>query len=69
MKTELQPKDLFERRNTSDVFNRQVIMGMLRVLNRRLVYDNVWEKDNIQPVTVQTFFDFGGGSSSSERFI
>ena len=69
MKTELQPKDLFERRNTSDVFNRQVIMGMLRVLNRRLVYDNVWEKENIQPVTVQTFFDFGGGSSSSERFI
>lgn len=69
MKTELQPKDLFERRNTSDVFNRQVIMGMLRVLNRKLVYDNVWTKDDCDPVTVQTFFDFGGGSQSSERFI
>ena len=69
MKTELNPKDLFERRNTSDVFNRQVIMGMLRILNRKLVYDNVWEKDDVQPVTVQTFFDFGGSSLSSERFI
>ena len=46
-KTELQPKDLFELRNTSDVFNRLVILGMLRILNRRLVYDNIWNKDTI----------------------
>lgn len=60
---------MFERRNTTDVFNRLVIMGMLRILNNRLVYDQVWEKDEIQQVTVPFFFDFGGGSTSSERFI
>lgn len=68
-KTNLQPKDLFELRNTSDVFNRLVILGMLRILNRRLVYDNIWDKDNIQEVTVPTFFDFSGGTLTSERFI
>ena len=68
-KTQITPKDLFERRNTTDVFNRLVIMGMLRILNNRLVYDQVWEKDEIQQVTVPFFFDFGGGSISSERFI
>lgn len=68
-KTELQPKDLFELRNTSDVFNRLVILGMLRILNRRLVYDNIWNKDTIQEVTVPTFFDFSGGTLTSERFI
>ena len=68
-KTNLQPKDLFELRNTSDVFNRLVILGMLRILNRRLVYDNIWDKDTVQEVTVPTFFDFSGGTLSSERFI
>ena len=68
-KTELQPKDLFELRNTSDVFNRLVILGMLRILNRRLVYDNIWNKDTIQEVTVPTFFDFSGSTLTSERFI
>ena len=68
-KTELQPKDLFELRNTSDVFNRCVIMGMLRVMNRRLVYENIWDKDQVQEVTVPTFFDFSGGTLNSERFI
>lgn len=61
-KTDLQPKDLFELRNTSDVFNRLVIMGMLRILNRKLVYDQVWDKDDVQEVTVPTFFDFGSAS-------
>ena len=68
-KTELQPKDLFEKRNTSDIFNRQVIMGLLRVVNRKLVYDIIWDKDDCEQMTVATFFDFGGGSQSSERFI
>ena len=68
-KTNLQPKDLFELKNTSDVFNRLVILGMLRILNRRLVYDNIWDKDTIQEVTVPTFFDFSGGTLTSERFI
>lgn len=68
-KTEIRPKDLYERRNTSDVFNRLVVMGLLRVINRKLTYDNVWGKDDIEEVTVPTFFDFSGGTLTSERFI
>ena len=32
-KTEITAKQLYENRNTSDVFSRLVIMGVLRVLN------------------------------------
>ena len=45
--TPIQPKNLFEKRNTSGVFNRLVIMGMLRILNRKLVYEQVWSKDDV----------------------
>ena len=70
-KTQLTPKQLFERRNTTDVFNRLVIMGLLRILNRKLVYQQVWNdsEDGIQNYTVPFFYDFGGSNSSSERFI
>ena len=69
--TKLTPKQLFERRNTSDVFNRSVIIGLLRILNRKLVYQQIWDdtEDGIQNVTVPFFFDFGGSNISSERFI
>ena len=69
--TKLTPKQLFERRNTSDVFNRGVIAGLLRILNRKLVYQQIWDDtiDGIQNVTVPFFFDFGGSNISSERFI
>jgi len=41
-KTSNTPKDLYELRNTSDVFSRLVIMGILRILNQQLVYTQVW---------------------------
>lgn len=68
-KTNITPKDIFEKRNTSDVFNRLVIMGMLRILNKKLIYEQVWSKDEVQSVTVPFFFNFGMSSNSSERFI
>ena len=70
-KTQLTPKQLFERRNTSDVFNRSVIMGLLRILNQKLVYQQIWNdsEDGIENVTVPFFFDFGGSNVNSERFI
>ena len=70
-KTQLTPKQLFERRNTTDVFNRLVIIGLLRILNRKLVYQQVWNdsEDGIQNYTVPFFYDFGGSNLSSERFI
>ena len=70
-KIELTPKQLFEKRNTDDVFDRQVIIGILRVFNRKLFYEQVWDdtEDNIQNVCVPFFYDFGGSNTNSERFI
>lgn len=70
-KTEINPKQLFEQRNTSNVFDREVIVGLLRILNRKLVYQQIWDDTStgIQNVTVPFFYDFGGGNVNSERFI
>lgn len=70
-KTTINPKNLYENRNTSDVFSRLVVMGILRILNQQLKYTQVWEdtSDGIQEVTVPFFFDFSGGSTTSEKFI
>lgn len=71
MKTKLTPKNLYERRNTDDIFSRLIIMGILRILNNQLQYEQVWEdnEDGTQMVNVPFFFDFGGGGNTSERFI
>lgn len=70
-KTKLTPKQLFERRNTDDVFNRLVIMGFLRILNQKLIYQQIWNdnENGIQNITVPFFYDFGGSNNNSERFI
>lgn len=69
--TKLTPKQLFEQRNTSDVFNREVLIGMLKILNRKLVYTQIWDDsaNGTQNVTVPFFYDFGGSNINSERFI
>lgn len=70
-KTKIAPKNLYENRNTSDVFSRLVVMGILRILNQQLKYTQVWEdsSEGIQEITVPFFFDFSGGSTTSEKFI
>lgn len=70
-KTQLTPKQLFEQRNTTDVFNREVIKGLLKILNKQLVYTQVWSDtdEGIQNITVPFFYDFGGSNMNSERFI
>jgi hypothetical protein len=42
-KTVLTPKQLYERRNTDDIFDRSVIIGVLRVLNRKIFYTQIWD--------------------------
>jgi hypothetical protein len=46
-------------------------MGMLKILNKKLTYQQVWEdsEDGVQDVTVPFFFDFSGGATTSEKFI
>lgn len=70
-RTEITPKQLFERRNTDDIFDRSVLVGLLRVFNRRLYYQQVWDdtEQGIQNVCVPFFYDFGGSNNNSEKFI
>lgn len=70
-KTKITNKRLYELRNTSDVFSRLIVMGMLKILNKKLTYQQVWEdsEDGVQDVTVPFFFDFSGGATTSEKFI
>jgi hypothetical protein len=46
-------------------------MGLLRILNMKLKYTQVWEDDeeHTEEITVPFFYDFSGGSVTSERFI
>lgn len=69
--TVLTPKQLFERRNTDDVFDRQVLVGLLRILNRKIFYTQIWDntEEGVQNVCVPFFYDFGGSNINSERFI
>ena len=68
---EITQKQLYEQRNTSDVFTRLVIMGLLRILNKQLYYTQVWDdtEEGIENVTVPFFYDFSGGTVTSEKFI
>ena len=70
-KTKVNSKQLYQRRNTSDVFTRLIIMGVLRTLNTKLSYEQIWEdtEEGIEKIVVPFFFDFTGGSITSERFI
>lgn len=69
--TEITPKQLYEKRNVSDIFDREIIAGVLSILNKRLVYQQIWneDEDKIENITVPFFYDFGGGNPNSEKFI
>lgn len=70
-KTQLTPKQLFETRNTTDVFDRAILVGLLKVFNRRLFYEQRWDdtEEGIENVCVPFFYDFGGSNQNSEKFI
>lgn len=68
-RTEVIPKDLYERRNTDDIFTRNVIGGLLKVLNNTLSYDQIWDdkKGLAEKITVPFYYDLG--NPLGERFI
>lgn len=70
-KTKIQKTNYYENRNTSDILSRLVILGLLRVLNMKLIYTQVWgpEDKDVEKIIVPFFYDFSGGAASSERFI
>lgn len=56
---------LYSRYNTDDVFNRCVIIGLLDLLNHKMSYEQIWDDNIVEKVTVPFMYDFG---SSDERF-
>lgn len=58
---------VLEMHNTDDILIRNVIGGVLSILNNNIKYDQIWDKDIVENVTLPWFFDMG--NSSSERFM
>lgn len=56
---------LYSRYNYDDVFNRNVIIGLLDLLNHKMSYDQIWDDNVVEKVYVPFMYDFG---SSDERF-
>lgn len=58
---------VLEMHNTDDILIRNVIGGVLSILNNNINYEQIWGKDIVENVTLPWFFDMG--NSSSERFL
>lgn len=56
---------LYSRYNTDDVFNRVVIVGLLDLLNNHMHYEQIWDDNVVEDISVPFMYDFG---SSDERF-
>ena len=61
-------EDVYSRYNTDDVFNRSVIGGLLHLLNHKITYEQIWEDDTVETVTVPFVYNFVS-SEPNERFI
>ena len=59
--------NVLEKHNTDDILIRNVIAGVLSILNNNINYEQVWDKDIIEKISLPWFFDMG--NSSSERFM
>lgn len=59
--------NVLEKHNTDDILIRNVIAGVLSILNNNINYEQVWDKDIIEKISLPWFFDMG--NSSSERFL
>lgn len=69
--TKIVEKQLYENRNSSDIFDREIIAGVLRILNKKVVYQQIWDeqKNEVEQITVPFFYNFGGNNPNSEKFI
>lgn len=65
------PKQLYENRNSSDIFDREIIAAILRIFNKKIVYQQIWDEltNKTEKITVPFFYNFGGNNSNSEKFI
>lgn len=61
-------ESVYTRHNTDDVFNRCVIGGLLHLLNHKVTYEQVWDDNVVERVTVPFAYNFVS-SEPNERFI
>ena len=57
---------LYQRYNFDNVFNRSVIAGLLYLLNHRLTYEQVWDDNTVETVTVPFAYNFS--HAKDQRF-
>ena len=57
---------LYQRYNFDNVFNRSVIAGLLYLLNHRLTYEQVWDDNTVETVTVPFAYNFA--HAKDQRF-
>lgn len=57
---------LYQKYNYDNVFNRSVIAGLLYLLNHRLTYEQVWDDNVIETVTIPFAYNFA--HAKDQRF-
>jgi len=57
---------LYQRYNYDNVFNRSVIAGLLYLLNHKLTYEQVWDDNVVETVTIPFAYNFA--HAKDQRF-
>lgn len=60
---------LYGKKNTDEIFLRNVTAGLLSILNRKLTYSQIWTDNSDIPELITVPFFFNLGNPSSEDFI
>lgn len=62
-------RSLYGKKNTDEIFIRNVTAGLLSILNKKLIYSQIWSDDNDIPEFITIPFYFNLGNPTSEDFI
>ena len=61
-----QKTPLYQRYNYDNVFNRSVIAGLLYLLNHKLTYEQIWDDNTVEKVTIPFAYNFA--HAKDQRF-
>lgn len=65
--TQINPRMPYEKRNTDDIFVRNVIGGLLGLLNGNLTYQQVLGDGTVEDITVPFLFEMG--TNNTEKYL
>jgi hypothetical protein len=63
----MEESPIYNRYNTDDIFNRSVIGGLIYLMNNQVTYEQIWENNIVEIVSVPCAFDMV--NSDNERFL